>query len=148
MTVESVLSEGQPVDDKMHHIGEVADAVGLSLRTIRHYDETGLAPPSGRSAGGFRLYTDNDIGRLRLITQLKPLDFSLEEMREVLEARDRLADSTDDDHRALQERLSMFVAAAEERCERLREQLDSAENLMRMLRREASPRREASRGRR
>lgn len=136
------------MDDKMHQIGEVADAVGLSLRTIRHYEETGLAPPSGRSAGGFRLYTDDDIGRLRLIKQVKPLEFSLDEMREVLEIRDRLADGTEGDRGALQERLGMFVAAAEERCERLREQLDAAESLVRMLRREASPRREASRGRR
>lgn len=133
----------------MHHIGEVADAVGLSLRTIRHYEETGLVPPSGRSAGGFRLYTDDDIGRLRLIKQMKPLDFSLEEMREVLEMRDRLAGGIDGpDRRALQERLAIFVAAAEERCSRLREQLDAAEGLVRMLRREASPRREASRVRR
>lgn len=133
----------------MHQIGEAADAVGLSLRTIRHYEEAGLAPPSGRSAGGFRLYTDDDIGRLRLIKQMKPLEFSLEEMREVLEVRDGLAEGTDDDERrALQKRLAMFVAAAQERCDRLREQLDGAESLVRMLRREASPRRETSRGRR
>lgn len=136
------------MDEKMHQIGEVADAVGLSLRTIRHYEETGLAPPSGRSAGGFRLYTDDDIGRLRLIKQMKPLEFSLEEMREVLEVRDRLAEGAigDDDRSELLERLAMFVAAAKQRCERLREQLDGAEALVRMLRREASPRRATSRG--
>ncbi len=45
-------------------IGEVADRVGLSLRTIRHYDEIGLVVPSDRSAGGFRLYTEADVVRL------------------------------------------------------------------------------------
>jgi len=44
----------------MHQIGQVAGAVGLSLRTIRHWEEVGLVLPSGRSAGGFRLYTDQD----------------------------------------------------------------------------------------
>ena len=41
-------------EERMHQIGEVADVVGLSLRTIRHYEEVGLVPPSGRTAGGFR----------------------------------------------------------------------------------------------
>jgi len=63
------------MDGVMHQIGEVADAVGLSLRTIRYYEE-GVAPPSGRAAGGFRLYTDDDIELLRLVKQMKPLDFS------------------------------------------------------------------------
>jgi MerR family copper efflux transcriptional regulator len=130
----------------LHQIGEVADAVGLSLRTIRHYEEIGLAPPSGRSAGGFRLYTDEDIDRLRLVKQMKPLEFSLDEMREVLSIRAQLAEDVDAAARvALGERLAMFVAAAEERCARLREQLDGAETLVKMLRREAAPRRARSR---
>ena len=130
----------------MHQIGEVADAVGMSLRTIRHYEEIGLAPPSGRSAGGFRLYTDEDIDRLRLVKQMKPLEFSLDEMREVLSIRAELADGVDADARAaLAERLAMFVAAAEERCARLREQLDGAETLVKMLRREAAPARARAR---
>jgi DNA-binding transcriptional MerR regulator len=76
----------------MHQIGEVAEAVGLSLRTIRYYEETGLVLPSGRSAGGFRLYTDSDIDRLRLVKQMKPLELTIDEMRELLTVRDRLAD--------------------------------------------------------
>lgn len=39
------------MDDHMH-IGEVAQRIGLSLRTIRHYEEVGLVPPSARSRGG------------------------------------------------------------------------------------------------
>ena len=42
-------------------IGEVAERVKLSLRTIRHYEEVGLVPPSARSKGGFRLYTEADV---------------------------------------------------------------------------------------
>ena len=44
-------------------IGEVAERTGLSLRTIRYYEEVGLAVPSARSQGGFRLYTEPDVGR-------------------------------------------------------------------------------------
>jgi DNA-binding transcriptional MerR regulator len=133
----------------MHQIGEVADRVGLSLRTIRHYEEVGLVPPSGRSAGGFRLYTDDDVERLRLVKHMKPLEFSLEEMRELLEARDRLADDPDDDQRGmLVDKLSMYAAAAESRCQKLRDQLDAAEAMAVMLGREASRRRRTSSGRR
>jgi MerR family transcriptional regulator, copper efflux regulator len=75
-------------------IGEVADRLGLSLRTIRHYDEVGLVVPSGRTAGGFRLYTDEDVERLALIKRMKPLGFSLDEMRDLLEIRDSLTNGT------------------------------------------------------
>ena len=124
--------------DGMHQIGEVAEAVGLSLRTIRHWDEVDLVPPSGRSAGGFRLYTDDDIDRLRLAKSLKPLDLSLDEMRDLLTTCDQLrAKPTKTQRKALLERLAMFSAVADERCERLREQLASVEELADMLRAEA-----------
>ena len=61
----------------MMHIGELAERTALSQRTIRHYDEIGLLTPSGRSEGGFRLYTEGDLGRLLLIRRMKPLGLSL-----------------------------------------------------------------------
>ena len=129
----------------MHQIGEVADAVGLSLRTIRHYEEVGLVPPSGRTAGGFRLYTDDDVERLRVVKQMKPLDFTLEEMRDLLELRDRLAeDVAGEERQELVERLAMYAAAAQTRCEALRSQLESAETIAATLRREVSRSRRAS----
>jgi MerR family copper efflux transcriptional regulator len=66
------------------HIGELAEKTGLSLRTIRHYDEVGLLEPTGRTVGGFRLYTQDDLARLLLIRRMKPLGFTLEEMTELL----------------------------------------------------------------
>lgn len=125
----------------MLQIGEVADAVGLSLRTIRHYEEVGLVPPSGgRSPGGFRLYTDDDVERLRVVRQMKPLEFTLDEMRALLDARDRLSAGIDDDteRERVVDQLAMFAAAADERCEMLRDQLDAAESMSAMLRREAA----------
>lgn len=69
---------------EMMHIGELAEKSSMSLRTIRHYDEVGLLKPSGRSDGGFRLYTQGDLDRLLLIRRMKPLGFSLEEMSDLL----------------------------------------------------------------
>ena len=66
------------------HIGELAERTGLSLRTIRHYDEVGLLPATGRTNGGFRVYSEDDLERLTLIKAMKPLGFSLEEMAEIL----------------------------------------------------------------
>jgi DNA-binding transcriptional MerR regulator len=67
-------------------IGEVAARTELSIKTIRHYDEVGLVVPSARSAGGFRLYTTGDVDRLLAIRRMKPLGFSLDEMRQLLVA--------------------------------------------------------------
>jgi len=124
---------------QMHQIGEVADTVGLSLRTIRYYEEAELVLPSGRSAGGFRLYTGADIERLQLVKQMKPLDLTIDEMRQLLAVRDRLADpaTSEPDRAGLVERLSMFAELAEERCQRLSEQLKAAEQLSARLRSEA-----------
>jgi len=134
------------VIEGMHQIGEVAEVVGLSLRTIRHYEEVGLVPPSGRSAGGFRLYTGDDIERLRLVKQMKPLDFPLEEMRELLELRDRLADGAGgQEHAGLVDRLELFAATAEQRCQTLQDQLDAAQAMAQTLRREARRHRSAVR---
>ncbi|MDN3936113.1 MULTISPECIES: MerR family transcriptional regulator [unclassified Arthrobacter] len=66
------------------HIGELAERTGLSLRTIRHYDDVGLLPASARTDGGFRVYSEADAERLMVIKQMKPLGFSLEEMAEIL----------------------------------------------------------------
>jgi MerR family transcriptional regulator, copper efflux regulator len=81
----------------MHlQIGEVAARTELSIKTIRHYDEVGLVTPSARSAGGFRLYTTEDVDRLLAIRRMKPLGFTLDEMGELLTALDTLRDPTAD----------------------------------------------------
>jgi DNA-binding transcriptional MerR regulator len=124
-------------DDGMHQIGQVADRVGLSLRTVRYYEEVGLVVPSGRTEGGFRLYTDDDIQRLALIKQLKPLDFTLDELRALLELRDRLAEEDNPDMRAtLAERLDAYADSAAERCDQLRAQLAEVEAVTTTLRRD------------
>ncbi len=121
-------------------IGEVAERVGLSLRTIRYYEEVGLVRPSARTPGGFRLYTEPDVARLNLVKRMKTLDFSVEEMGDLLALLDRLegGDDTNEDRRVIIDRLGMYRAAAEERCAALRAQLETAEALAADLRSELS----------
>ncbi|MBB1031717.1 MerR family transcriptional regulator [Dietzia sp. SLG310A2-38A2] len=77
-------------ESAVRKIGEVAECTGLSIRTLRHYDDLGLVVPSGHTAGGFRLYTEADVERLLLVRRMKPLGFSLDRMRQFLEAVDVL----------------------------------------------------------
>ena len=134
------------------HIGALAERTGMSLRTLRHYDETGLLKPSGRSEGGFRLYTDDDLARLLVIRRMKPLGFSLDEMADLLEVVDQLrasagstgsADGADsassgdnaaDTHGPLRARLDAYVESAQERRAELARKLDMADEFIALLR--------------
>ena len=123
-------------------IGELAERTGLSLRTIRHYDEVGLLRPSGRSEGGFRLYTAVDLERLLLIRRMKPLGFSIDEMTELLHVVDTLAARADADERdaderdaaAMRARLDEFIRDAETRRAKLAEHLAMADEFVGLLR--------------
>lgn len=112
--------------DEHYQIGEVADRVGLSLRTIRYYEEIGLVEPSGRTEGGFRLYTDSDVDRLRLVKALKPVGMSLETMGELLEAADQVAESDDRDRSEAESRLEAVLTIAIHRCDQLEKRLAEA----------------------
>jgi len=124
----------------LRQIGAVATLVGLSLRSVRHYEDAGLVLPAARTPGGFRLYDEQAIERLRLIMQMKPLGFTLEEMRLLIDARQRLADGglSDEEVDELQGRVAMFAAAAAEKCAQLREQLAIAEAFSATLQAEAA----------
>jgi len=118
------------VDGKHMQIGEVAARTELSLRTIRHYEETALVVPSARSQGGFRLYTEADVARLMVIRRMKPLGFTLDQMRDLLEATDRLdsgAELPPGEREELLERVRGFEEAAQQRVADLRTQLARAE---------------------
>jgi len=115
----------------MMHIGELAERTGLSLRTLRHYDEIDLLKPSGRSEGGFRLYTADDESRLLLIRRMKPLGYSLDAMGDLLRVIDALAARPEDDQ--LRGMLAAILAEATERRERLRDQLSAADEFVQLL---------------
>lgn len=123
-------------------IGEVAARVGLSLRTIRHYDEIGLVVPSERSTGGFRLYSEADVERLALIRTIRPLDFTLEQVRDLLGVIDAVSADDGRDPESTEQltgRLAMYRAAADSRIEALRAQVMGLEKLSRDLRTLAAP---------
>ncbi|MEV5273220.1 MerR family transcriptional regulator [Streptomyces werraensis] len=117
----------------MHVLAVHARGPGPSGRggTIRHYEETGLVIPSARSRGGFRLYTETDVARLMVIRRMKPLGFTLEQMRDLLDATDRLDAATGldaDERDALLERVRTYRQAADEQVAKLRIQLARAED--------------------
>ena len=67
-------------------VGQVAETFGVTVRTLHHYDEVGLLNPSERTPAGYRLYTGEDLQRLSTIVVYRRLDFSLEEIGELLDA--------------------------------------------------------------
>lgn len=72
-------------------IGQVAERLGVSERTLRYYDEIGLVTPSERSPGGNRRYADTDIQRVEHIRRLQEIcGLNLNEITKVMTARDRL----------------------------------------------------------
>lgn len=133
-------AEEQVATDQLLQIGEVAEEVDLSLRTVRYYEEVGVLSAPARTEGGFRLYGAEHLEQLRLIKQMKPLGFSIEEMRELLDARADLRTSNSARKRAAaRERLERFAELAGERCRDLRQQLRSAERFARQITGEAAP---------
>lgn len=135
-------------------IGEVATRTDLSIRTIRHWEEMGLVTPSARSAGGFRLYSEDDVARIRLLRFMKPLNFTLDQMRELLEIRGRLATgagdageriaalvwprgstvASDGDRVALAAALAAYADLADRRLDKLRRQVVEVEEFVARLR--------------
>ncbi|CCQ57595.1 MULTISPECIES: MerR family transcriptional regulator [Crocosphaera] len=73
---------------KLLQIGELAKQTGLSIRTLRYYDEIGLLMPSHRTEAEYRLYSEADIARLQQILSLRQLGFALKEIRQCLENPD------------------------------------------------------------
>lgn len=114
------------------HIGAVAERTGLSLRTLRHYDEVGLVSPSMRSEGGFRLYSESDLSRLLLVRRMKPLGFALEEMADLLDVMDRMA-ADPEPSAEVRARLAALVASTHERRSDLARKLEMADEFIGLL---------------
>ncbi|MFW0797100.1 MerR family transcriptional regulator [Gordonia sp. CPCC 205515] len=99
-------------------VGEVAGLVGISVRTLHHYDRIGLVVPSGRTSAGYRVYDDGDVERLHQVLTYRELGFPLEQIATLLDdpTVDAMAHLTD--QRALLtdriDRLHRMVAAVED----------------------------------
>ncbi|MBX3072195.1 MAG: MerR family transcriptional regulator [Thermomicrobiales bacterium] len=101
-------------------IGEVSRDSGLTVRTLRHYDEIGLLTPSARSDAGYRLYSDDDIARLQQVRSLQSMGLSLAAIGSVLDrglavrdSLEQLLSATDEQIRrqsALRSRIAGVIA--------------------------------------
>jgi MerR family transcriptional regulator, copper efflux regulator len=70
-------------------IGSVAKESGIPIKTIRYYEELGLLKTTGRTEGGFRLFSPDVLTRLSFIKRAQHLGMSLAEIREFLEIHDQ-----------------------------------------------------------
>jgi len=110
------------------HIKELAQLLGVTTKTIRHYHKMGLLREPERSAAGYRLYTAQDVLRLRSIRRLQSLGLSLQQIKGVLGAVDQ--------ERTLQgvlllldQELEAQICVLQERRERIRDFLESSEGM-------------------
>lgn len=101
--------------------GEIAKKMGVTVRTLQHYDKEGLLPPSSVSLGGRRLYTDKDMIKLHQILSLKHLGFSLQDIKKRL-----IPLNTPDDVAGI---LEEQAAALRQKIEALRKSLWELERL-------------------
>lgn len=138
MTLESPSSHA--AKEPLLRIQAVADAVGLTTRSIRYYEEIGLMKPAARSEGAYRLYDADDVARLRFIKALRDeTGFSLAEIGQLLEdenarqsigARFRASSSPDERRELLLEgiaRIDRQVATLKGKIERIDEMIAAAE---------------------
>ncbi len=120
-------------------VGEVAERLGVSPRTIKYYEELGLVEPEARSRGGFRLYGEEDVRRLERILRMKSMGYSLGAIRELLAVRDSAQETTK--IAVLREtvgRLREHEQQVSGRLEEMREDLRRAEALREELRRDVA----------
>ncbi|WP_018500187.1 helix-turn-helix domain-containing protein [Parafrankia discariae] len=110
----------------LYAIGQAARELGVSVRSLRYYQEVGLLTPSGRTTGGNRLYADADLARVRRIRELQELlGFNLDEIRIMLGHEDRLA-RVRVDYRASSDAVerAQLLDDAEEAYTQLRDEID------------------------
>lgn len=70
-------------------IGDLAEHGGTKVQTVRYYEQIGILPKPGRSAGNQRLYGQRDLDRLVFVRRGRALGFSLEDIRRLLSLADR-----------------------------------------------------------
>ena len=68
----------------MYTIGQTSSQLGISAHTLRYYEKTELLPPVHKDAGGRRLFSPADIDRIKFIKRAQRMQFSLEEIRQLL----------------------------------------------------------------
>ncbi len=83
--MEHTSPEDGEVDARAWRVGRLAELTGVTVRTLRYYDQTGLLRPSGQTSGGHRLYDQQNVTRLYRILALRRLGCSLAEVGSLLD---------------------------------------------------------------
>lgn len=110
----------------MYRIGELAKLAGVTPDTVRYYEKQHMMDHEVRTQGGFRLYTDHDLQRLKFIRHARQLGFTLESIRELLSIR------VDPEHHTCQESKSIVQARLSEVEERIEELQTMRRSLQRL----------------
>lgn len=82
------MAEAHRGSEEIYSVGEVARLAAVTVRALHHYDEIALLRPSTRTPAGYRRYARGDLLRLQRIRLFRALDFSLEDVRALLDAPD------------------------------------------------------------
>ena len=90
-TQDPAVDAGEAADRRSWTVGELADELGVTTRTLRHYEAEGLLAP--RRSGGNRVYSARDRARLRLILRGRRFGMTLAECREIVDMYDGAASS-------------------------------------------------------
>lgn len=72
----------------MMTVKQVSELTGVSIRTLRYYDEIGLLPPASHTEGGYRLYDDTALERLQQILLFRELEFPLKDIVRIVSSPD------------------------------------------------------------
>jgi DNA-binding transcriptional MerR regulator len=72
------------VPPEVMRAGDAAKALGVGVQTLHYYEREGLIPPPSRSPSGYRLYTTDDLQRVRFIRKAQALGLPLQEVKDVL----------------------------------------------------------------
>jgi DNA-binding transcriptional MerR regulator len=99
------MATSQQVPSVTMQIGEVARRASLTVDAIRFYERRRLLPKASRTAGRFRLYTEDAVERLRFIQLMQGLGFSLKEVGELLKLRERKVDACESVKKLLEAKL-------------------------------------------
>lgn len=107
-----------------HSIAEAAEATATSADTLRYYEKAGVLPDIARSAGGQRIYSDDDLGWIAFVRRLRATGMSMRRIAEYA-AMVRAGDGTVADRRRMLEDHRASVAAAIVELEEVLEALDT-----------------------
>lgn len=66
------------------NVGQAAEHAGLPVKTVRYYADIGLVEPLGRTAAGYRIYSEVEVSKLAFIRRARAFDFSITDCRELL----------------------------------------------------------------